>query len=358
MFFIGLWPIQTKHYTTSNFVLHFFMNTIVLMTATGAENLWDELITLCEIEKFRKEDSAVKIILFSHDPSRTWRFFHSQNLSENNLTILPYFPSNIRKTPLKNISYFLKTLQAFWIANHIYIGGGGLLYSALEEWHSPLRLWWMRAVLAKIMRKPVTYLSLWVSTKNEELKKYAKGIFQHTNIIVRDKESQKRVLAAWYESTIQIDPVFSYVPQEKTTQKEWKTIGFALRSWFIPDEVIATTIKKLLQNNYTIYLLPHSLHPDDINAHDGYYLQRFLFPGVKITQTIEQTLATYTLCDVIIGMRLHSMILASVMDIPLLAISYSTKTEAILTEMSKNFLNTQSITSEKLTDWVEALIHQ
>ncbi|MEI6711987.1 MAG: polysaccharide pyruvyl transferase family protein [bacterium] len=116
----------------------------------------------------------------------------------------------------------------------------------------------------------------------------------------------------------------------------------------MPDEIIATTIKKLLQNNYTIYLLPHSLHPDDTDSHDGYYLQKFLFPGVKITQTIEQTLAIYTLCDVIVGMRLHSIILASVMKIPLLAISYSTKTEAVLTEMNKEFLDTKNITSEKL----------
>ncbi|MEI6711988.1 MAG: hypothetical protein WCK88_07675 [bacterium] len=49
------------------------------------------------------------------------------------MQILPYFPTNIRKNPLKNIEYFLKTLQALWISNHIYIGGGGLLYSTSEE---------------------------------------------------------------------------------------------------------------------------------------------------------------------------------------------------------------------------------
>lgn len=110
------------------------------------------------------------------------------------------------------------------------------------------------------------------------------------------------------------------------------------------------TIKALLQKKYTLYLLPHSLHPDDIQAHDGYYLQKFLLPGVKITQTIEHTLAAYQLCDGIIGMRLHSIILASVMKIPLLAISYSAKTKAILTETKQAFLEKTDVTTEKLVN--------
>jgi polysaccharide pyruvyl transferase WcaK-like protein len=333
------------------------MNTLVLMTATGAENLWDELITLCEIEKFRIEDAAVNIILFSHSPSRTWRFFRSQNLSEKNLEILPYFPTNIRQNPLKNIGYFLKTLQSFCYAKHIYIGGGGLLYSNTEEGHSPLRLWWMRAILAKMLRKPITYLSLWVSAKESEMKKYAKGIFKNTTITLRDKESQKKVLTLWYNSKIKPDPVFGYRANESitTSHGKWKTIGIALRSWFVSDEIMTTVIKMLLRKNFTIYLLPHSLHPDDVDAHDGYYLQKFLFPWVKISQTIEQTLTIYPLCNIIIGMRLHSIILASVMKIPLIAISYGTKTTSILTEMNQPYLDAKEVTSETLLVQIDNL---
>lgn len=47
------------------------METLILMTASGAENLGDELITLCEIQNLRNENTEVKIILFSHDPERS-----------------------------------------------------------------------------------------------------------------------------------------------------------------------------------------------------------------------------------------------------------------------------------------------
>lgn len=87
-------------------------------------------------------------------------------------------------------------------------------------------------------------------------------------------------------------------------------------------------------------------------------MQKFLFPGVKITQTIEQTLAAYPLCDVIIGMRLHSIILASVMKIPLLAISYSAKTKAMLTEMNQSFLDSEEVTHDTIISKLEKLIHQ
>jgi polysaccharide pyruvyl transferase WcaK-like protein len=333
------------------------MKTLILMTASGAENLGDELITLCEIQNFRAENAEVKIMMFSHDPERSLRFIRSQNIEEKNLTILPYFPTYIKKHPLANIYYFFQTLRTIYISNHVYIWWGGLLYGSTEEWHSPLRLWWMRAKMAKMFGRPVTYLALWVSAKTEELKRYAEGIFKDTTIIVRDTESQKQVEALGYTCTVTSDPVFSYKNRkmEVNQKKEGVTIGIALRAWFVSDEIVTNTIRKLLQKNYTVYLLPHSLHPDDTKSHDGYYLQKFLFPGVKITQTIEQTLATYPECDVIIGMRLHSSILALVMHIPLLAISYSTKTRAILTEMNQSFFDAHEVTSEMLISQIEKL---
>lgn len=95
-------------------------------------------------------------------------------------------------------------------------------------------------------------------------------------------------------------------------------------------------------------LLPHSLHPLDEHAHDGYYLQQFLFPGVRITQSIEQTLESYASCDVIIGMRLHSIILSLVYDIPLVALSYGKKTQSILEQNGIEYLNPKTTTAPEV----------
>lgn len=106
---------------------------IVLFTATGAENLGDELITLCEIQSFRDIVPDIEITLFSHDIQRTKRFLLSQKVTLEGLQFREYFPHFFRKHPLKNIKLLWETLQAIKNTDHVYIGGGGLLYGKTEE---------------------------------------------------------------------------------------------------------------------------------------------------------------------------------------------------------------------------------
>lgn len=318
---------------------------IVIFTATGAENLGDELITLCEIQRFLSMDENVQITLFSHDINRTKRFLLSQKLSLEQITLQEYFPNAFRTHPIKNIGLFYETLVSIKNADRIFIGGGGLLYSKNEEWKSPLLLWSLRARIARFFWKPLTYISLGVTTTLDELRPYASSLFSWSEITVRDKDSQALLAQLGYSSAIQRDPVFDYVPQRKTIHGEKKTIGLALRAGFLDDSVVDEMIRWLLKKNYDVLLLPHSLHPTDEQAHDGYYLQKFLFPGVRITQSIEQTLAAYPTCDAVIGMRLHSIILSLVYDMPLVALSYGKKTQALLEQNTIEYLNPKTATA-------------
>lgn len=104
---------------------------VVLFTATGAENLGDELITLCEIRYF--QSMGKDITLFSHDVERTRRFLLSQKISLADIAIKEYFPNALKKHPFKNIQLFWETAKIIKNADHIYVGGGGLLYSKNEE---------------------------------------------------------------------------------------------------------------------------------------------------------------------------------------------------------------------------------
>lgn len=321
---------------------------ILLFTATGAENLGDELITLCEIHHLLWLYPDTSITLFSHDIMRTKRFLRSQNTNQENITIQEYFPNYLKKKPLKNIKLFWETIKSIKNADRVFIGGGGLLYSRSEEGHSPLRLWWMRVVLVKMLQKPLTYLSLGISAKIEELKPFWKWLFQGATITVRDEKSREIVSKLWYQATILPDPVLAHNPWE---WDESKVIGIALRRGFMDDIIITELIRKLLSAWYEILLLPHSLHPGSPWSHDGYYLQNFLLPGVMIAQTIEQTLEGYKKCHIVISMRLHSMILATDHHIPFIGISYGQKTGELLKELDWKYRyeNTLSV-AEILTN--------
>ena len=109
------------------------MRNICLFTATGAENLGDEMITFCEIKKFQSIFPEIKITVFSHNIERTKRFFLSQKLSFTGITLKEYFPNAILKHPIRNIQLFWETLMVIKNTDHIYVGGGGLLYGKNEE---------------------------------------------------------------------------------------------------------------------------------------------------------------------------------------------------------------------------------
>ena len=337
---------------------------ICLFTATGAENLGDELITLCELEHFLEIPTLEKITLFSHSIDRTKRFLLSQNCPLEKIEIREYFPNNLRTNPLKNISLFWETLKAIKKSDHVFIGGGGLFYAASEEGHSPMRLWWFRAFCIHLLGKPITYLSLGISVPTEKLKNYSQTLFTHSQITVRDHESQKKITEVGFSATILPDPVLSFDWKGQINHKEHeetiesennkKTIGIALRKGFLADEVILQTIRKLTNQWYQILLLPHSLHPTDEVAHDGYYLQDFLLPWVSTTQTIEQTLAAYQKCHIILAMRLHSMILSVVHHIPFIGISYGQKTNALLEELDWDAtFSPENATSESILQSIE-----
>lgn len=318
---------------------------ILLFTATGAENLGDELITLCEIRQLKSIYPSSSITIFSHDIMRTTRFLQSQNPTLENIAIQEYFPNYLRKKPFRNIKLLWETLKTIKSTDHVYIGGGGLLYSRDEEGHSPIRLWWMRAILIKILRKPLTYLSLGMSAKIDELKPFSKWLFQWTTITVRDEKSREVLSHLWYKATILYDPVLAYIPWR---WDESKIIGIALRRGFLDDSVITELVRKLTRIWYEILLLPHSLHPGDALSHDGYYLQNFLLPGVMTTQTIEQTLEWYRKCHMIISMRLHSMILAIDHHAPFIGISYGQKTQELLKELDWKYSYQHDVTEEAL----------
>jgi polysaccharide pyruvyl transferase WcaK-like protein len=64
----------------------------------------------------------------------------------------------------------------------------------------------------------------------------------------------------------------------------------------------------------------------------------FSKPSDKITQSLTETLEIYPELDFVIGMRLHSLILATVHAIPFLALSYETKTQELLHDLAYDYM--------------------
>ena len=82
----------------------------------------------------------------------------------------------------------------------------------------------------------------------------------------------------------------------------------------------------------------HSFHENDDLANDLLFLINFVWEeGVTIKQTMQEVYETYKNkeIDICVAMRLHSIILSHVYEIPFVWVSYSTKTDEVLNEFKK-----------------------
>lgn len=135
----------------------------------------------------------------------------------------------------------------------------------------------------------------------------------------------------------------------------WKKIWLSLRDYNVEnfEEKIIEIIKYLLENNAEIILIPHSFHKTDIKANDYIFLKKCrdvslkhlnnnsessseLQNKISICKNMQESYRIYTekKIDLNLASRLHSIILSQVYKINFIAISYSTKTDEVISQLS------------------------
>ncbi len=138
-----------------------------LFTATGAYNLGDELILLQEYTYLKNRYPEAHFSVFTYDEKS------SLLPDDPSIEYLSYFPHHLRKRPVHNIWYALKTIWTLYRSDYVIVGGGGLLYDN-EEGQSLERLlgpWQFRVWLINLLRKPLIYWSLGIHLKEENEQK-------------------------------------------------------------------------------------------------------------------------------------------------------------------------------------------
>lgn len=110
-------------------------------------------------------------------------------------------------------------------------------------------------------------------------------------------------------------------------------MGISVRGGFLAesDEAwIASMYDYLSNEGYDPVFLLHTTAGDD-TQNDSLFLKRIMVGKTyHTTGTIEGTLNIYPTLYAVIGMRFHSLVLASAHDIPFLSLSYGPKTEELI----------------------------
>lgn len=308
---------------------------IALFTATWHYNLWDELILKQEYEYLKNRYSNPEFFIFTYNKES------SLLPVDEKIEYISYFPKNIKKRPFLNLKYLFSNITAILKSDLIIIGGWWLIYEKeVQKSSSPVWQWKLRVFFAKLFFKKIIWLAVGISYSKEKMNDL-KYLFNWKNVFVsvRDIKSQNLLDSINIQSSVLPDPVFSYENSKKLNDKS-KLIWISLRYKYLKDEEnnIKQIILYLSKKWYDITFISHSIHEEDRLANDYLLLRDFAKKyNLWITRTIKDTLSTYPNLKFVIWMRLHSLVLSTIFDIPFLALNYWVKTDELLKNLEYDY---------------------
>ena len=268
-------------------------------------------------------------------------------------------------------------------ADFIALGGGGLFqdHNRLETAglfetpkmgvHSYINV----PLIAHIYKKPIAYLFQGVGPLfSEDSRNFTSYAYSLSNYIsVRDRDSMRLLEEIGIrEVVLSADPGFLYPVENIRSLDHKPKIGICLRQWVDKsvEELIVAAFKDFLDmapEDNDFYFISFQDH-DEGNT-DSAIFQR-IKSGLKRPESLalirsknyplEDMEKTIAGLDFLVGMRLHSIILAMKYGIPFIAIPYWNKVDHLLTETGLGDLSVgiNDISGEKIRDKFRSLISQ
>ena len=303
------------------------MKRILLSGYYGFQNTGDEAILAALIAGLRRSFDDLEIIVLSADPDYT------MNLHQ---------VKSINRLDFKAIITELKT------ADLLISGGGSLLQDITSYKTIPYYLGLI--VIAKIMKTPVFFCAQGVGPINKRLnKKLVAKILNKVDLIsVRDQNSKEVLQNCGVEQkiTVTADLVFnllvdnnkicSKISQQENINLRQPTIAVSVRPWgdnSYLDKLVIVLDDLTAKLGVQMLLIPFH-YPDDKEI--SQLLKKRLTNKVNLIKgnyNPQELLAIVSECDLMVGVRLHSLVFAVVAGVPVAGISYDPKVDSFLAQL-------------------------
>lgn len=310
--------------------------TVVLSGYYGYRNSGDEAVLQSILTALKEEGQAaevdIKPVVLSIDPEWTSRTYGVEAVHRMKL-------SEVRKA-IKN-------------SDGLISGGGSLLQDATGLGSIPYYVGIIK--LAQWLRKPTFIYAQGIGPVNRKIfNPLISSVFRRCEYIsVRDAESAEllRVMGiAKSEINVVPDPVMGMVLQDNHSiqslnstvqdQQQLPVIGVSVRFWNADRIELAKLAEGLvlLSSRKAVHIrfLPfHFPGDDEASRFVMDRLGNIASTGSVVsiapeTQHPEEMLREVSRCQVLVGMRLHSLIYAASQEVPLLGISYDPKIDHFL----------------------------
>lgn len=324
----------------------------------GFQNIGDEAILFSMLQAFNTIGDMESLV-FSNNPEHTQKQYQVEALDRWNLLTL------------------VKGLRA---SDQLVSGGGSLL----QDVTGPKSLIYYLGVafLAKLLGKKVMFYAQGVGPINTSQGKWLmRWIANKVDLItVRDEASKKLLQQLGVnkpEIRLTVDAVLGIdrnkinpQPGEKKlaemgiTLDEQPIIGISLREWQNPNnykKAVANTCDNLIEMGYRVAFIPFHF-PSDINpGRDTIKLMKHGDKAilVKNQTNVEEMLGILSKLHLMIGMRLHSLIMTAVMGVPIVGISYDPKVDSFMKQTYQPLAGrAETITEEELWATVRTALEE
>lgn len=317
----------------------------------GFHNIGDEAVLAAIINGLKQVLPRAEIVVLSANPAETRKTYGVKAIQRLNLITIFH--------ELKNAQLFIS-------------GGGSLLQDVTGKLTIPYYTSLMQ--LAKMRNVPIIFFSQGYGPVTGQLgRSLTKQALQKADIItVRDAASRQALLDLGLEEvTVTADPVFFLYPAEKARMKEimisehipynekgpW--IGVSIRPWTNQAHYLkemATALDEIIDRHKANVLFIPFHHDQDREAIEKTRLQMKHFYETHVVEKQyrpEEILGMMDLLDVMVGMRLHSLIYAARCQVIPIGISYDPKVDSLLARLGYCAVgNTANLEASKVIEAV------
>ncbi|PWK16217.1 polysaccharide pyruvyl transferase CsaB [Tumebacillus permanentifrigoris] len=303
------------------------MPRILISGYYGFDNLGDDTVLYGIMSSIRKERPDAELVVLSNQPDRTEALFGIQAFNRWNFGVI-----------------FRELMRC----DMLVMGGGSLLQDVTGG--RSILYYLGIARLAKILNKPIVFYGQGIGPISKPLsERLIRKVVNHVSLItVRDAKSREDLQMYGVtrpEMFVTADPAFAINPElfskdagakmlsEFGVQAAYlggtqKIAGIAIRNWSTPHpfhKILAQNADDLIRAGWKVVFIPMQ-YPGDVGASQkvlSYMKERAVLLNRQFSfRDIANIIAN---TDLIIGMRLHSLILAAHCGVPFVSLSYDPK---------------------------------
>lgn len=298
------------------------MKNILLAGYYGFGNLGDEAILEMVLKQLLQITDRKNITVLSGNKKETAQKYDVNTIDRYNV---------------------LSIIKRLIGSDALVFGGGSLLQDVTSKRSIYYYLFLIR--IAHLMGNKVIMLSQGIGPiLNERSKKITSKTLNKVDFItVRDKQSKEfleQIGVTENKIYLSADPVINFRAEENiaSRDKNKKKVCFSLRNWknaSVSDK-ISQVAKKLTENNIECHFIPFYYNEDlelvtqvekNIGNNAVFYKERL---------STNEAYDIIKNMNLLVGVRLHSLIFAAAADVPFVAISYDHKVDHFVESVNMN----------------------